>query len=62
MLVTLFNADSKGRIFGSYWKVIDGVLKEDTYRQIMKNRIQFSTKVPFKTDEQMNFCSHTVFA
>jgi len=52
--ITAFYADSKGKILGSDWKVLEGELKEDMYFQTLKSGMSFSTTVPLKVQRQIH--------
>jgi hypothetical protein len=51
--ITVFYADSKGKILGSDWRVLEGQLKEETFNQAMKSGVSFSTTVPRKVPSQI---------
>lgn len=51
--VAIFYADSKGKILGSEWKMIEGKMGDETYRRMQKTGIPFSAVVPLKTGKHM---------
>jgi Ca-activated chloride channel family protein len=51
--ITVFYTDAKGRILGSDWRILEGQLKEETYRQAVQSGVAFSTGVPLKVPQQM---------
>jgi VWFA-related protein len=51
--ITVFYADSKGKILGSDWRILEGQLKEETYNQAVKSGVSFATTVPLKVPQQI---------
>jgi hypothetical protein len=51
--IAAFYADSKGKILGSDWRVLEGQLKDDTYAQALKSGVSFSMTVPLKVQRQI---------
>jgi VWFA-related protein len=53
VIAAIFSADENGNGLGSSWLQIDQPLREEDYRQVMKNGIVFSTRVPLKVNNQI---------
>jgi len=51
--ITVFYADSKGKILGSDWRILEGQLKDETFNQAVKSGLSFSTTVPLKVRKQI---------
>ncbi len=51
--ITIFLIDDKGKILGSEWKILEGALREETYKQALSLGIPFSTTIPAKTQRLM---------
>ncbi len=51
--ITIFYADEKGKILGSDWKTLEGLLSEETYNRIMEEGILFSTTIPIKAQKEI---------
>jgi hypothetical protein len=51
--VAVFYANSKRKILGSDWKIIEGRLSDEAYNRIAQTGIPFSTVVPLKAEKQM---------
>jgi Ca-activated chloride channel family protein len=51
--ITVFYADSKGKILGSDWRILEGQLKEETYQQAVKSGVAFATTIPLKVPQQI---------
>jgi Ca-activated chloride channel family protein len=51
--ITTFYMDSKGKILGSEWKIMDLRLLEETYMRILQSGIPYSTTIPLKAPVQI---------
>jgi hypothetical protein len=51
--ITTFSMDSKGKILGSEWKIMDLRLLEETYKRILQSGIPYSTTIPLKAPKQI---------
>ncbi len=50
--ITVFYADSKGKSLGADWKIMDLRLTEQTYQQMLRRGIPYSTTIPLKIPGQ----------
>ena len=53
LYVVVFYADENGKILGSNWKKIEGLLSEEAYDQIRERGILVSTTVPIEAKKQI---------
>ena len=51
--IAIFYANSKRKILGSEWRMIEGQLSDGTYYEALKTGISFSAAVPLKAENQM---------
>jgi Ca-activated chloride channel family protein len=51
--ITTFSMDSKGKILGSEWNIMDLRLLEETYQRILQSGIPYSTTIPLKAPKQI---------
>jgi hypothetical protein len=51
--IAIFYANSKRKILGSEWRILEGQLSDETYYEALKTGISFSAPVPLKAENQM---------
>jgi Ca-activated chloride channel homolog len=51
--IVVLYADEKGKILGSDWKKLEGLLSEETYNQIRERGILVSTTIPLESKKQI---------
>ncbi len=51
--IAAFYVDSKGKLLGSDWRVLEGQLKDETYNQALQAGVSFSLTVPLKESKQI---------
>ncbi len=51
--IAIFYANSKRKILGSEWRILEGQLSDETYNEAMKTGYSFSAAVPLKAENQI---------